>query len=170
MNEISFTLNGEPRRVPIAPGESLLETLRTRCGIISTKDGCQPQGQCGCCLALVDGKAKVSCAVASEKVDGKEIVTLEGLPQAEREMIAKSFVAVAGLQCGFCIPGIALRAKSLLDKNPDPTREQIALNLAGHLCRCTGYIKILDAIREAAAEMRGAQQRKPATALESGRE
>jgi xanthine dehydrogenase molybdenum-binding subunit len=155
MKEISFVLNGEPRRVEIAPGESLLETLRTRCGVISPKDGCQPQGQCGCCLALVDGVAKTTCAVAGEKADGKEVVTLEGLPEQERELIARSFVTVAGLQCGFCIPGIALRAKSFLDKNPEPTREQIALALAGHLCRCTGYVKILDAIELLAKARRG---------------
>ncbi|MDH3745663.1 MAG: 2Fe-2S iron-sulfur cluster-binding protein, partial [Acidobacteriota bacterium] len=141
MQEISFTLNGQHRTASIRSDECLLETLRTRCGVTSPKDGCQPQGQCGCCLALVNGVAKTTCATPAAKADGKEIVTLEGLPQNEREMIAKSFVTVAGLQCGFCIPGIALRAKSFLDKTPDPTRDQIARSLAGHLCRCTGYTK-----------------------------
>jgi selenium-dependent xanthine dehydrogenase len=155
MTEISFTLNGAPRRAEVVPGETLLETLRGRCDILSTKDGCQPQGQCGCCLALVDGNPKVTCAVAAEKADGKEIVTLEGLPAAERELIARSFVTAAGLQCGFCIPGIALRARHLLERNPDPTREQIANALAGHLCRCTGYVKILDAIELMARGLRG---------------
>ncbi len=137
MKEVSFTLNGEERRVPIRPGESLLETLRTRCGIYSIKDGCQPQGQCGCCLALVDGLPKVTCAVPAEKADGKEILTLEGLPEEERELIAKSFVALAGLQCGYCIPGFALQAKRILDQTPEASREQIAVSLTGHLCRCT---------------------------------
>ena len=104
MKKISITVNGEPRRVAVRPGESLLETLRTRCGVISTKDGCQPQGQCGCCVALVDGLPKTACVVKAEKVDGKSVLTLEGLPQEERDLIARSFVSVAGLQCGFCIP------------------------------------------------------------------
>jgi xanthine dehydrogenase molybdenum-binding subunit len=155
MRDISFTLNGEERRVPVRDGESLLETLRTRCGVYSTKDGCQPQGQCGCCLALVDGVPKTTCAVQTERVEGKEIVTLEGLPEEERELIAKSFVTVAGLQCGFCIPGIAMRAKGFLDRNPDPTRDQIARGLAGHLCRCTGYTKVLDAIELMGKARRG---------------
>jgi xanthine dehydrogenase molybdenum-binding subunit len=155
MKEISFTVNGEDRRVPIRAGESLLETLRTRCGVNSTKDGCQPQGQCGCCVALVDGTPKISCAVAAEKVDGKRVVTLEGLADEERSLIARSFVTVAGLQCGYCIPGIALRAKHLLDQNPEATREQIANGLAGHLCRCTGYTKILDAIELMGRAYRG---------------
>ncbi|MEE8277266.1 MAG: selenium-dependent xanthine dehydrogenase [Thermoanaerobaculia bacterium] len=155
MKDISFTLNGVQQRVSIRPGESLLETLRVRCGILSTKDGCQPQGQCGCCLALVDGLPKVTCAVPAEKADGKEILTLEGLPEEERELIANSFVALAGLQCGYCIPGFALQAKRLLDQNPRPSREQIAISLTGHLCRCTGYVKILDAIELLAKARRG---------------
>ena len=155
MQEIGFTLNGRERRVRIYPGESLLETLRTRCGIYSTKDGCQPQGQCGCCVAMIDGKPKTTCAVPAEKVDGKSVVTLEGFAEEERRLIADSFVAAAGLQCGFCIPGIAVRAKHLLDDNPHPTREQIARALHGHLCRCTGYTKIVDAIDLLARARRG---------------
>ncbi len=155
MKQVTFTLNGKPHTVEIREGENLLETLRTRCGIISTKDGCSPQGQCGCCLALVDGMPKVTCAVPAERAEGKEILTLEGLTPEERDLIARSFVAAAGLQCGFCIPGFALRAKSLLDKNPDPTREEIARGLDGHLCRCTGYVKIFDAVEILARARRG---------------
>jgi xanthine dehydrogenase molybdenum-binding subunit len=155
LSEIQFTLNGKARTVATRPGESLLETLRTRCGVTSPKDGCQPQGQCGCCLALIDGLPKVTCAVPAQSVAGKEIVTLEGLSDEERETIARAFVAVAGLQCGYCIPGIALQAHRLLEKNPDPTRDEIARALAGHLCRCTGYIKILDAIELLAKARRG---------------
>ena len=161
MKEISITVNGESRKIPINPGESLLESLRTRCGIYSTKDGCQPQGQCGCCVALVDGVPKITCAVKAEKVDGKSVVTLEGLSEEERSLIARSFVTVAGLQCGFCIPGIAMRAKALLDSNPDATREQIANGLAGHLCRCTGYVKVLDAIELMARARRGEEVPEP---------
>jgi xanthine dehydrogenase molybdenum-binding subunit len=152
---IEFTLNGGRCAVEPEPGESLLEALRERLGVRSVKDGCQPQGQCGCCLALVDGAPKTACAVDAAKVEGKTVLTLEGLPAAEREQMAKAFVAAAGLQCGFCVPGIVLRAKHLLDKNPSPSRDEIALALDGHLCRCTGYVKIVDAVELMAMARRG---------------
>jgi selenium-dependent xanthine dehydrogenase len=155
VQEIRFVLNGRRQQVSIRPGESLLDTLRYRCGVISTKDGCQPQGQCGCCLALVDGQPKVTCAVPAEKADGKEVLTLEGLAEEERRTIAECFVATAGLQCGFCIPGIALKAHHLLARDPAPSRATIARALDGHLCRCTGYTKILDAIELLARVRRG---------------
>src|SRR5690349_20605477 len=142
---LEFTLNGKKRSVEPRAGESLLETLRERCDTISPKDGCAPQGQCGCCLALVDGQPKVACLVDTAKVAGKTVQTLEGLSPEERDWVAKSFVAAAGLQCGYCIPGIALRAKSLLDKNPSPSRDEIAKAMDVQLCRCTGYVKIVDA-------------------------
>src|SRR5262245_51497347 len=126
MSDVSFTLNGRPVQIPTREGETLLEALRGRCGIVSTKDGCSPQGQCGCCLAIVDGAAKTTCAMPAAKVAGRQVLTLEGVTAAERELLAKSFVAAAGLQCGFCIPGIALRAKHLVDKNPSPSRDEIA--------------------------------------------
>ena len=155
MQTIEFTLNGEAKSVDVRPGESLLETLRTRCGVYSTKDGCQPQGQCGCCLTLIDGLPKVSCAVPAERVAGKSVTTLEGLSEDERQLIADCFVAAAGLQCGYCIPGFALRAKHLTDKNPNPSREEIEKAIDVHLCRCTGYKKPVQAILRAAATMRG---------------
>jgi len=161
VSTVAFILNGRPVEVSPEPGESLLQTLRNRCGITSPKDGCAPQGQCGCCLALVDGDPKVSCAVPVEKVEGKEILTLEGVPEEERRLLARSFVAAAGLQCGFCIPGIALRAKHLLDKTPSPTRDEIARALDGHLCRCTGYVKIFDAIELMARARRGEGEPEP---------
>ncbi len=146
MRSIGFILNGVARRVEVAPGQSLLDVLRNDCHIISTRDGCSPQGQCGACLALVNGHPKTTCAVAAEKADGAEILTLDGVSAAEREMSARAFAAAAGVQCGFCIPGIVLRAKWLLDHNPSPTRHEIARAIDGHLCRCTGYVKIIDAI------------------------
>lgn len=155
MKEVLFTLNGQPVRLSVRPEESLLEALRERCNIISAKDGCRPQGQCGCCLALVDGQPKVTCAIPAEKADGRTILTLEGLEEEERRLIGLCFVAAAGLQCGFCIPGIALRAKCLLDKNHDPTRDEIAKALDVHLCRCTGYVKIIDAVELLAKAKRG---------------
>ncbi len=161
MASVEFLLNGVAQRVEVAEGESLLDTLRDRCGIVSTKDGCQPQGQCGCCLALVDGQAKTTCATDAAKVAGKQVVTLEGLPKGERALLAQAFVAAGGLQCGFCIPGFALRAKHLCDKNPTPSREEIAKAIDGHLCRCTGYVKIVDAIALYAAARRGERLPEP---------
>jgi xanthine dehydrogenase molybdenum-binding subunit len=152
---IAFTLNGTVRNVEPRPGESLLETLRERCGITSLKDGCRPQGQCGCCLALVDGNPKVTCAMPAEAAAGKSILTLEGVSGEERAAIGDAFAAAAGLQCGFCIPGIALRAKAITDKDPSPTREAIAKGIDVHLCRCTGYVKIVDAIELLARAKRG---------------
>jgi len=163
LHEIELTVNGRPRKLSVRPDESLLDALRNRCGIVSTKDGCQPQAQCGCCLALIDGLPKVTCAVPATKADGKEIVTLEGLAEEERDLLSRSFVAAAGLQCGFCIPGIALQAQALLDKNPSPTRDEIARSLSGHLCRCTGYIKIFEAIELLAAARRGEAVPEPVT-------
>ncbi|RLB55090.1 MAG: selenium-dependent xanthine dehydrogenase [Deltaproteobacteria bacterium] len=160
---VEFTLNGEKRQVEPAEGESLLTTLRERCDTTSPKDGCSPQGQCGCCLALIDGKPKVTCATPATKAAGKEIITLEGISDEERELTAKAFVAAAGLQCGFCIPGIALRAKHLIDKNPDPTRAEIAKAIDVHLCRCTGYVKIVDAIELLAKARRGEPIPEPVT-------
>ncbi|MBW2463182.1 MAG: molybdopterin-dependent oxidoreductase, partial [Deltaproteobacteria bacterium] len=160
---VEFTLNGEKRQVEPAEGESLLTTLRERCDTTSPKDGCSPQGQCGCCLALIDGKPKVTCATPAAKAAGKEIITLEGLSDEERELTAKAFVAAAGLQCGFCIPGIALRAKHLIDKNPEPSRAEIAKAIDVHLCRCTGYVKIVDAIELLAKARRGEPIPEPVT-------
>ncbi len=152
---VRFILNGQPVAIGPAPGESLLDALRERCGITSIKDGCQPQGQCGCCLALIDGRPLVTCAIEAERAEGREVVTIEGLSPREREVVAKSLVAAGGVQCGFCIPGIALRAKHLLDRQRDPSREEIARAIDGHLCRCTGYTQIVDAVELMARAWRG---------------
>jgi len=163
---IQFVLNGKPVVVETREGESLLETLRERCGIRSLKDGCSPQGQCGCCLALVDGHAKVTCAMPARLAEGREITTLEGLADADRDLFSRAFVAAAGVQCGFCIPGIALRAKYLLDRNAQPTRADIARAIDVHLCRCTGYRKIVDAVELMARGRRG--EAIPAAAVDGG--
>jgi xanthine dehydrogenase molybdenum-binding subunit len=152
---VEFVLNGRKRVIEPAGGESLLDALREGCGTLSLKDGCQPQGQCGCCLAIVDGGAKVTCAMPAEKAEGREILTLEGLSEDEREQTARAFAAAGGVQCGFCIPGFALRAKYLLDRSPQPSREEIVRAIDGHLCRCTGYVKIVDAIELLARARRG---------------
>ncbi len=155
LTRIEFTLNGRRRDLLVRDDASLLEVLRGACGITSVKDGCSPQGQCGCCLALVNGSPLTTCAVPIERARGAEILTLEGVPASERDLCARAFASAAGVQCGFCIPGIALRAKWLLDRNPDPTRKEIARAIDGHLCRCTGYQRILDAIALMARARRG---------------
>ncbi len=144
--EVRFELNGQPRSVDCRPETTLLEILRESLGIHSVKNGCAPMGQCGCCLVLVDGRPLTSCAIKAEKAQGRSVQTLEGLAPELRERYARAFVATAGMQCGFCIPGMVLRAHALLEKNPAPTRPEMARALDGHLCRCTGYLKIFEAV------------------------
>ena len=154
---VELTLNGAARAFDVPDQASLLELLRDGAGITSPKDGCSPQGQCGACLVLVDGHPKTSCAIPARNAGGKSVLTLEGVPEGERRIYGEAFARTAGLQCGFCIPGIALRMKSVLDANPDPTDEEIKRKLDPHLCRCTGYVKIVDAVMSAAEVMRGAE-------------
>jgi xanthine dehydrogenase molybdenum-binding subunit len=150
---LRFKLNGSAVAASETQGLSLLDLLRDRLGIVSPKDGCQPLGQCGCCTVLVDGKPRLSCTMKAELVAGRSVTTLEGLPEETRCEIADCFVEAGGVQCGFCIPGIALRAHALVERNGRPSREEIAADLRAHLCRCTGYTKIIDAI-ERLAEVR----------------
>ncbi len=143
---VGFTLNGEPVAVS-ADHPHLLAALREELDITSVKDGCSPSGQCGCCTVLVNGRAFVACVLALEKVRGKEVVTLEGFEPGERNRLASAFAATGALQCGFCTPGILVRAKALIDqKGSGLTRKVTAGRLGAHLCRCTGYTKIFDAI------------------------
>jgi aldehyde oxidoreductase len=159
--KIELIVNGEARTFEVERGTSLLDVLREHCGLISPKNGCSPQGQCGCCTVIVGengaGKAMISCAVAASKVAGKSVYTLEGLSEVERDAFARSFVAAGGLQCGFCIPGIVMRAKHLLDKNAAASRAEIERSLAPHICRCTGYTKIVDSIELAARALKGGE-------------
>jgi xanthine dehydrogenase molybdenum-binding subunit len=152
---VRFTLNGQPVAIEPLPGESLLDALRERCSVTSIKDGCQPQGQCGCCLALIDGRPLVTCAFEASRAQGCSVVTLEGISAREREVVSKSLAVAGGVQCGFCIPGIALRAKHLLDRHPSPSRDEIARAIDGHLCRCTGYTQIVEAVELMAKTWRG---------------
>jgi len=152
---IRFRLNGRDQAIEAAPGESLLDALRERCGLTSVKDGCQPQGQCGCCLALIDGRPLVTCAMEAERAEGREVLTLEGLSPREREVASRAFAAAGGVQCGYCVPGVALRAKHLLDHRPDPSRDEIARAIDGHLCRCTGYAQMIEAVELMARAWRG---------------
>ncbi|HSL25482.1 MAG TPA: 2Fe-2S iron-sulfur cluster-binding protein, partial [Acidimicrobiia bacterium] len=143
---VAFQLNGAV--VSASPEHPhLLAALREELGIFSAKDGCAPSGQCGCCTVLLDGKATVSCLVSMEKVAGRQVTTLEGFDPAERDRLARAFAATGALQCGFCTPGIVVRAKSLLDqKGHSLDRPTIEGRLGAHLCRCTGYVKIIEAV------------------------
>lgn len=152
---VEFTLNGDPASARIRPGMSMLDLLREACGITSVKDGCAPEGSCGACTVLLNGRACVSCAQPASRAAGRDIVTHEGLTTADRDLWARSFVTAGASQCGFCSPGIVMKAESLLARNPSPTREEVAGSLAGNLCRCTGYVKIIDAVVLAAAARRG---------------
>ncbi|MDE0643585.1 MAG: selenium-dependent xanthine dehydrogenase [bacterium] len=143
---IDFVLNGRP--VSVRPDHPhLLSALREELDVTSVKDGCSPSGQCGCCTVLVNGRAMVACVLALDKIEGKEIATLEGFDPTERERLASAFAVTGALQCGFCTPGILVRAKALLDqKGSGLTRKVTAGRLGAHLCRCTGYTKIFDAV------------------------
>ena len=145
-HNVEFTLNGAPVSSEMDDELMLLNLLRDKFDIVSPKNGCQPMGQCGCCAVMVDGKVVLSCVVKAKAVAGRIVTTLEGLPPEERDLLARAFVTTGGLQCGFCIPGIAMRAKWMLDLDPAMPREEINRWLGPHLCRCTGYTKIVDAI------------------------
>ena len=148
--EIQFTVNGKPSAIT-GDHPHLLSALRDELDITSPKDGCSPSGQCGCCTVLIDGKAVVACQQSVDACEGREITTLEGLPESERQQFADAFAACGGLQCGFCIPGIVMRAHYQISKKGSSlTRESMAPHLGAHLCRCTGYVKILDAIEAVA--------------------
>jgi xanthine dehydrogenase molybdenum-binding subunit len=146
MIDLSFTLNGSPTTAAVEDGMNLLDVLRDVCGVLSPKDGCSPQGHCGCCTIMLDGRAVLSCLRKPESVAGREVTTLEGIPAEKRRVLAQAFVREGGVQCGFCTPGIAARAVSLLDRGGGTDEEQVRKALSGHLCRCTGYTRIVDAI------------------------
>jgi xanthine dehydrogenase molybdenum-binding subunit len=155
---ISFTLNGKATTARYEPGMHLLEVLREECGITSAKNGCAPEGACGCCMVMIDGRPALSCLRKPEQMDGHEIVTLEGLPEKTRQVIADAFVLEGGVQCGFCTPGIVVRAASLIQHGKSDDRDAVAKALDGHICRCTGYGRILDAIQTAGEALRDGGQ------------
>ncbi|HED54809.1 MAG TPA: selenium-dependent xanthine dehydrogenase [Phycisphaerales bacterium] len=151
---MAITVNGKPCEYSGDEKRSLLDFLRTDLRILSPKDGCSPQAACGCCAVGLNGKVVLACATPMKKALGGEVVTLEGIEDAVRQALADSFAVKGGAQCGFCIPGIALRAAHLIKDNPSPTRQQIEHELRFHLCRCTGYKKIIDSIMTAAESLR----------------
>ena len=155
MHEINFILNGAPRRVIVDPQKSLLKVIREDLKLTGTKDGCSA-GHCGTCAVLMDGEVVLSCRVPVAKAQGKEITTIEGIGTLKNpHPLQLAFAKTGAIQCGFCTPGMIVRAKSILDKNLDPSRDEIKKALQPHICRCTGYQKIFEAIELAASYLRG---------------
>ena len=151
---MKFYLNGIEKEYNGDIEISLLKYLREIEGLTSVKDGCSPQAACGACSVIIDNKAKLSCVYPMRKVEGKYVVTPEGLDEYRKRVFTNAFVEKSGVQCGFCIPGIVMQANVLLDKNPNPTRKEIAQALQPNICRCTGYVKIIDSIEYAAEAIR----------------
>lgn len=153
--EIELKVNGELHKVQVESHRTLLEVLRENLGLTGTKEACN-KGDCGFCTVLIDGKPVLSCLALAIEAQGKDIVTVEGLGNGyELHPIQQAFVDHGALQCGFCTPGMIMSAKALLDRNPNPTEEDIREGISGNLCRCTGYVKIIEAIDAAAKKMGG---------------
>lgn len=143
---LRLTINGEPYELTVEPRTTLAELLREELHLTGTKEGCG-MGVCGACTVLLDGKAIKSCLVLALKANNKEIMTIEGLAKkGELHPLQKAFIDHGAIQCGYCTPGMILSAKALLDENPHPTEEEVRMAMVGNLCRCTGYVKILEAI------------------------
>ena len=158
---IEFTLNGELTEVAFAPHKTLLEVLREDLNLTGTKHGCE-LGECGTCAVLVDGRSVLSCLVLGLDAEGRAVETVEGLATAEGlHPLQTTFADTGAAQCGYCTPGFLLVAKELLKTNPRPSREEIKEALSGNLCRCTGYIKIYEAVELAAARLRGEEAELP---------
>ena len=153
--ELIFNLNGKEVRLAQVPGEeSLLNLLRQRLGLKGTKEGCG-HGECGTCTVIMGGKTVNSCLVLAAEADGRELFTVEGLGDGDHlHPLQKAFIEKHGMQCGFCTSGMLMSSKALLEKNPDPTREEIKESLAGNLCRCTGYAMVIESVEAAAKAIR----------------
>src|SRR5947207_9955372 len=154
-SHIKLTLNGEEAEVAFAPHKTLLEVLREDLGLTGTKHGCE-LGECGTCTVLIDGQPILSCLMLGLDAEGREVTTIEGMAEGGRlHPLQDTFADLGAAQCGYCSPGFLLAAKELIDKSPNPSRDEIKEALSGNLCRCTGYIKIYEAVELAAARMRG---------------
>jgi len=152
---IRFNLNGEPAEVAFAPHKTLLEVLREDLGLTGTKHGCE-LGECGTCTVLVNGRSILSCLMLGLDAEGQDVKTIEGMAHGSQlHPLQETFADTGAAQCGYCSPGFLLVAEELLKKDPNPSREVIKEALSGNLCRCTGYIKIYEAVELAAAKMRG---------------
>jgi aerobic carbon-monoxide dehydrogenase small subunit len=157
--KIQLTLNGKKTTLEAPAHRLLLDLLRDEIGLTGTKEGCGT-GDCGACTVFLNGKPVNSCLILSGELDGAELVTIEGLKiGSELHPIQKAFIQDGGAQCGYCTPGMLMMAKALLDENPNPTEEEIRFALSGNLCRCTGYAKIIQAVQDAAKEIRQAAQK-----------
>lgn len=153
---VSTTINGEPVEFLSDPSASMLDALRGPLGLTGTKEGCGT-GDCGACSITVDGRLMCSCLMLAVEAEGHEIATIEGMASnGSLHPLQQKFLEMAALQCGICTPGVLISARALLAKNPDPTEEEVRFGLAGNLCRCTGYDKIVRAVLETAADMREA--------------
>ena len=164
---LAFTVNGESQDLVVASYKTLLEVLREDLALTGTKHGCE-LGECGACAVMLDGELVLSCLVAAVECEGRAVTTVEGLREGPRlHPLQSAFADHGAAQCGYCTPGMLLAAKSLLDRNADPSRAQIAEALSGQICRCTGYLQIFEAVVAAGCAMRG--ERPPAPQLPSVR-
>ncbi|MGE0860096.1 MAG: (2Fe-2S)-binding protein [Gammaproteobacteria bacterium] len=155
-HHVTTTINGDPTEFLCGTGETLLDTLREQLGLTGSKEGCA-SGDCGACSVMMNGRLVCSCLVLGVEAQGAAIETIEGVAEGENlHPLQKHFLKEAALQCGICTPGFIVAAKALLERNPNPTETEARYWLAGNLCRCTGYDKIIRAVMNAAAEMRGA--------------
>ena len=155
-HHVTTTVNGEPVEFLCDTEQTLLDALRDELSLTGTKEGCS-SGDCGACTVTVDDRLVCSCLVLGVEAEGAEIETIEGMAEGEKlHPLQRIFLEEAALQCGFCTPGILVAARSLLERNPNPSETEIRYWLAGNLCRCTGYDKVVRAVQDAAAEMRGA--------------
>lgn len=153
---VSTTINGEPQEFLCDADQSLLDVLRGPLGLTGSKEGCG-SGDCGACTVTVNGRIVCSCLMLAAEAEGQQIGTIEGMAQGDHlHPLQQKFLETAALQCGICTPGVLMAAKALLERNPDPTEHEVRFWLAGNLCRCTGYDKIIRAVMETAADMRGA--------------
>jgi carbon-monoxide dehydrogenase small subunit len=153
MDTITMTLNGREVTVEVKPDALLVDVLRDELELTGTKEACG-EGECGACTVLLDGEPVTSCLIPALKAEGREIMTVEGLASGgELHPLQKAFIEHGAVQCGYCTPGMLISAKALLDRNPHPSEEEIKQAISGNLCRCTGYVKIVEAVKVASQEL-----------------